>query len=723
LGLSQKTRIVILALYAVLLFSVCRFLFGTWLPPNAEKGLWLYASLAHLLLGTLLLSPYFSKPADAVSDAVIAALVLPEIHGAVLSLNKTWVSLTWRSIFAYYIVVIALGTLTMILRGRRSAQGKGMGRALYVLSTRLGETALVFSLLFFFALLAFHLDSTKELITLTITWAIIVPLSPLEHAAILGKELRELWSHSLTHESIGETYARKEPNLILLRRTAAGRIPFGKILTMKHTAHDSIHYAMVLDELQLADERWIRCLEIAGQFTPEIVKQLDRATRTYPVLRLDAIADGPSIDVAFQQCSVYLGRGSMVGLVAHSTNITSLQFEVTRSDVELGEGQLVGVAIGSKQVLYQIINGFTQEEILAQKNTYGFARGSAKKVGTWDEKRKRFEHVRWIPRLNDPVFLQQAQTPPDDPMAIGFFPDTSYPVGIDIHKLVTHNAAILGILGVGKTFLALELVERMILDDIKVVVLDLTNQYATQLLPYFDSTVEQPNIDKLKAVGPPGKTTYNLNVAEGGSIQAFQAELRQQLTAFMADQNARLRIYNPAMFEVWRQDSKPFNNIASMAQLTPTEITKIITEICLELCSDAMTDKARLCIVYEEAHSLIPEWNAVASEGDKAATNGTAKAILQGRKFGLGCLVITQRTANVTKTILNQCNTVFALRVFDSTGMDFLRNYVGDDYSTALSALEDRHAVLFGRASSCSDPVIVRLNDRDRFLKLNRKLP
>jgi uncharacterized protein len=142
--------------------------------------------------------------------------------------------------------------------------------------------------------------------------------------------------------------------------------------------------------------------------------------------------------------------------------------------------------------------------------------------------------------------------------------------------------------------------------------------------------------------------------------------------------------------------------------------------VLLELCSATITDLARLCIVYEEAHSLIPEWNAVASEGDKAATNGTAKAILQGRKYGLGCLIITQRTANVTKSILNQCNTVFALRVFDATGMEFLRNYVGDDYAAVLSGLENRHAVVFGRASSCSDPVLVRLNDRDKFLQLHR---
>src|SRR6266849_326506 len=118
--LSQKARLVILALYAVLLFSICRFLFGAWLPPSAEKGLWLYASLAHLLLGTLLLSPYFTKPADAVSDAVIAAIVLPEIHGAVLSLNKDWALVAWKSIFAYYIIVIVVGILAMILRGSHS---------------------------------------------------------------------------------------------------------------------------------------------------------------------------------------------------------------------------------------------------------------------------------------------------------------------------------------------------------------------------------------------------------------------------------------------------------------------------------------------------------------------------------------------------------------------------------------------------------------------------
>jgi uncharacterized protein len=122
-----------------------------------------------------------------------------------------------------------------------------------------------------------------------------------------------------------------------------------------------------------------------------------------------------------------------------------------------------------------------------------------------------------------------------------------------------------------------------------------------------------------------------------------------------------------------------------------------------------------VCLVFEEAHSLVPEWNTVVYDGDKAAVNGTARAILQGRKFGLGCLLVSQRTANVTKTILNQCNTIFAMRTFDETGKEFLSNYIGRDYTDTLSSVPERHAVVFGKASSCENPVLIRLNDTEEF--------
>ena len=123
------------------------------------------------------------------------------------------------------------------------------------------------------------------------------------------------------------------------------------------------------------------------------------------------------------------------------------------------------------------------------------------------------------------------------------------------------------------------------------------------------------------------------------------------------------------------------------------------------------TDTARCCLVFEEAHSLTPEWNSIVVSGDDKASNGTAKVILQGRKYGLGCILITQRTANVTKSILNQCNTIFALRVFDDTGKTFLENYIGKDYSDTLPTLEERHAIVTGKGLGLKQPVIIQLND------------
>ncbi len=153
-----------------------------------------------------------------------------------------------------------------------------------------------------------------------------------------------------------------------------------------------------------------------------------------------------------------------------------------------------------------------------------------------------------------------------------------------------------------------------------------------------------------------------------------------------------------------------------MRELTAVEITRIISEIILDICKvSGRAQEAKCLIVYEEAHSLIPEWNSVASEGDKTATNGTAKVILQGRKYGFGSLIITQRTANVSKSILNQCNTIFALRVFDDTGKQFLENYIGKDYTNTLATLEERHAIAIGKGLKLKQPVIIQLNEKDHI--------
>ncbi len=692
------------------------------MPPTSDKGLWFYSALASLLLGNLILSPFFTKPADAISYAVtgIVALLATSIWRvpSAGAFDRT----IWLLTVLYVVAVSIAGLVSIVLKDSERPSFERLARSLYAFCENLGGPRSIFSVIFLFAIIAFHRASPREFITLGVAWALVIGLRPLEAAADLLVQWSAIWGSDTKVDSLGEVVAQQAPGIALVRQTDERTHAFGSLLAIP-ASDGRLTIGLAADYVGWAEGRWLRALllDVPHKVRESLRQFFGKFENSQKVYALAAAhKDEPTIAGFLQTDPLVQRHQSLLGLVGPDTDIARLRFEILRTDLDIEEGQLVEARLGKRMVLYQVVNGLTKEAILQQKNMYGFVRGDAKKIGCWAENLKRFEIVKWIPQPNEPVFLVKSETCQPSKNAIGHFPGTNYKVEIDPNLLVTHNTAILGVLGSGKSYLALELVERLIAEGIKIVALDLTNQYALELEHYYDSGKEKPKLDKLAKIGASGKTTVNKNVEEGGSVVPFAAAVREDVKDFLAAGAEFLKIYNPADFEVWRQDSKPFQDKASMASLTPTEITRIITESLLELLQDKMSDSARACIVFEEAHSLIPEWNAVASEGDKTATNGTAKAILQGRKYGLGCIVITQRTANVTKSILNQCNTVFALRVFDATGMEFLKNYVGEDYASILSSLEDRHVVAFGRGSLCRSPVLLRLNDRDKFLETFR---
>ncbi|PJF38950.1 MAG: hypothetical protein CUN54_09750, partial [Phototrophicales bacterium] len=55
---------------------------------------------------------------------------------------------------------------------------------------------------------------------------------------------------------------------------------------------------------------------------------------------------------------------------------------------------------------------------------------------------------------------------------------------------------------------------------------------------------------------------------------------------------------------------------------------------------------------------------------------------------------------------------------FDKTGMDFLENYIGDNYTSLLASLPPRHCVAYGKALNSQSPVLIELNNRDDFQKI-----
>lgn len=708
---GQVKRLAVLGLYILVLFLASLTALGVWFPPLTSKGLWFYAGLAMLILSNLLVTPFYHKPADTISYGVTALIAMLSVRSALSpATTDAWL---WKLIVVYLLALLSAAMLSIVLKDSKRSVPHKISQSAYRFTEQFGGAKYIFSPIFLFALVAFHRESGTEVLIIGASWALIVSLSPAEKLIALIARIREIWSISGHQKPFGRIVGHSVPGIVLVGHDRTDAVSFGDILTVPGQ-DGKPNLGLALDHVGIAEDRWLRVAQL--DTPPAIRNRLDSSASGFDqcavppselVTELRAKSDQPLLQES----------DKVVGIVAPDTDLTRLRIDVMRTEIRLEEGQLLRVQIQNKPVFYQIINGLTREEILQKKNKRGYVRAEAKKIGHWNPNEDIFEPVEWLPNPNSPVFLVTAESATAKREAIGHFPDTAFAVSINVDDLVTHNGAILGILGVGKTYLSLELVERIMTAGIKTLCLDLTNEYAKHLTDYYEAEKMQSLLDDLEAIsGPEGKTKVSKHVEEGGSINEFTQTIREQIHDFLDSSKASLRIYNPAKFEIWRQDSKPYKGKASMASLTAPEITRIVTEAALEaLQEQGMTEKARCCLVYEEAHSLVPEWSSVASEGDKSATNGTARAILQGRKYGLGCLLVTQRTANVTKTILNQCNTVFAMRSFDATGMEFLSNYIGEDYAGVLSKLEDRHAIVFGRGSSCKDPVLIRLNDRSDF--------
>jgi uncharacterized protein len=714
--INQRTRFFILIIYLLLLLGISYLLYGSFIPPTSEQGIWFYSCLASIVLGDLLVSPYFTKPADAIANAIAAIIVLLSANS--ISLNLPGFSIfLWSAALGFNLFVLIVSIINITTRVSEDSIWIKISRSCFVISTTLGTPRWAFSTLIFFSLVTFHANNPKEYVVISVAWFTLIAFHPLEYGYRLLQKLKTIWVE-FSSNVIGDIVGYHFPGIILIKQRAEISIAFGEtILVRSDGGKNSL--AVALDQVGFTDTLWQRALCMPHcKETPKLLSNQN--------LESSKIVSRIDIDnLLHPNLSNLLGeiRQTLVGVVSPETDIAKLRIEFVRTDLDIEEGRLVKVNIGETPVLYQIVNGLTKEEIVEQKNSRGYVRGEARKLGRWNS--NMFEPIKWVPQPNSPVYLVDIADHRFNINSIGFIPFTDYDVKIDLNYLVTHNTAIIGILGVGKTCLALELIERMIYQKIKVVCLDLTDQYIDELEPYYPAEQEVDNIYKLHEIGRQGRNLVQQNVEEGGSIQNFKEEILNQLRIFLDPNNEEfLRIYNPTQYEVWKQDSRPYQDRASMATLTPCEITRIITEACLYILQNQgmSPNVARCCLVFEEAHSIVPEWNSVANDGDRTAANGTAKAILQGRKYGLGGMVITQRTANVTKSILNQCNTIFALRSYDATGIEFLKNFIGDDYNGVLTTLEDRHSIVFGKASSCQTPVIVRLNEREEIISKFRKL-
>ena len=722
--LSQKERVVSLGIDLLILLVICFLAFGTPFPPVGDTGFWFYTALLSVLVGSKIVTPFYVKPVDAVSYAVPAFVSLMIIND--WAFWSVEIRSSFLAVTALSASVIIFALFAIILNKWGNDRLQEISNKIRIFLEVFARPQVIYIPIVIFSMYSYHIGKPSELILIFIAVLLTVAMSAGDVIIKTYNRVRRATSVGQKISSFAEVAAYQQPKVILLRQMNDSDLPLKSIVYIKDK-HSKSKLALTLDFVGRDNGVLTRAVEIASLKSGSF-KEIESLIPNDSVARiekeyLEEVCASENITLPL--------KDSVVGIVSPDTSIERLFFEVVDND-DLEEGRLVTVNIQNQKVRYQIVGGLTKEEVVNQKNTYGYLRAQAQQIGVWDEGRKKFVQFSWLPNINEPVYLEKQERYIAEPDTIGHFPNSNYQIKLgNLNHLVTHNTAILGILGVGKSMLAIELLERMMAEGIKVVCLDLTNQYSLELSDYYNSSYENHCLAKLREATDRDRDAWKENPEEGGSLPNLKAAFYEDLEGFINNSAGHvLKIYNPAEFVATRQERTPSNyqsggqwqRGAPLFSVTPVEVTQIVSETVLDILSSEMSDSAKVCLVYEEAHSLVPEWNSVVADGDKYATSGTARAILQGRKYGLGCMLITQRTANVTKTILNQCNTIFAMRTFDDTGKDFLGNYIGKDYAQSLSSMRERHAVFFGRGSSCENPVLMKVNDRGEFLRSFRAL-
>ncbi|WP_222946312.1 ATP-binding protein [Paraburkholderia sp. UCT31] len=103
-----------------------------------------------------------------------------------------------------------------------------------------------------------------------------------------------------------------------------------------------------------------------------------------------------------------------------------------------------------------------------------------------------------------------------------------------------------------------------------------------------------------------------------------------------------------------------------------------------------------LLVVMEEAHRYL---NA---DGDQMASNVVKRIAKEGRKYGIGAMVVSQRPAEVDETVLSQCGTIVALRLSNPVDRSRVKGALPDNLAglmDLLPVLRTGEAIIAGEAA------------------------
>jgi hypothetical protein len=118
-----------------------------------------------------------------------------------------------------------------------------------------------------------------------------------------------------------------------------------------------------------------------------------------------------------------------------------------------------------------------------------------------------------------------------------------------------------------------------------------------------------------------------------------------------------------------------------------------------------------LLLVLEEAHTYL------GAESQGHAKDAVQRVVKEGRKYGVGAMIVSQRPSEIDQTILSQCGTTIALRLTNPQDRSHVTSSVSDHMVgllDALPTLRTGEAIVMGEAVPLPMRAMVDLPPADR---------
>jgi DNA helicase HerA-like ATPase len=272
---------------------------------------------------------------------------------------------------------------------------------------------------------------------------------------------------------------------------------------------------------------------------------------------------------------------------------------------------------------------------------------------------------------------------------VGLLSGHDIKIYIDINTLVQKHMSVLAKTGGGKSYVTGVILEELMKHNVTTCILDPHGEYASMREAQEFATdtklnkdakplkftlsnmnaraiLELTNTKNIKNFLPPlRKAIHILRVNKGDYevmdiIRILETDEDNSLGALINELEylREVDIFAEMGTRMEELIKKGKTTIINLKGSPPDIQALVVNRICTYLFELRKQDKIPpLMIVAEEAHNFCPQ------QGTVASSKIFRTVASEGRKFGLGICIVTQRPAKVDKNVLSQCNTQVILKV------------------------------------------------------------